>query len=846
MTAATAFLGYMLLWTFRAGLGVLGTMGGLLLWALEAAALAMALSYGYEVIDVLARRRWPRRCTDGVDRPADDLPFVSLHVPAYNEPPEMVIATLESLLALDYPSYEIIMVDDNTKDPAVWGPVAAFCRQSGISFHHLEDWPGFKSGALNYALGVTDPRAEVVGVVDSDYLVDADWLRRTAPLFADPAVAFVQTPQHYRDWEHSSYLRRLFYSYEYFFSVTQASRNERDAPIFGGTMGLIRRSALEEVGGWDEWCITEDAELSLRLLRRGWSGLHVERPFGRGVMPLTFEALKRQRFRWCFGGVQILRKHWRSLMPWDRSPDNRLSLRQRYDYLAGGVQWFGDLLALAFAGLLVVGALNVATGSGLVFRRMSGALLAIPPLFLALAIARSLGALVRRAGCAWKDAVGALGVWMALSWTVALASAKGLVRADGVFLRTPKTRGGASWRDAVSANRAETLLAGALLASAVVTAAVAPTAGAVVLAGLVAWHGVGFALAPLTSLAAQRADLPDELRRRRRTEWLRERLPAPSRPLTVGAAGGSLAALGVALFLLLSPDVSVPVSVPDVVADARGAPVVDEAVAPASLGGPPVSGAPSTTPGAPEASGPATEPEERGGGPSEPSSVPLPATTTGTEVPQARPPVAPSEPPPTAPPGSPAGPPRRPRRPPWMRRAPLHGNRSPPTRPSRRVRPPGLPRHRRRRHRPSGSTRRRRGAHRHPRASPCLPRTARGARNDGTRAVPVWMTTCHPRANHSRSAPKRSSTSSRRSGAAPSCGSSATRHCASSRASRMVGRSRRRSVRRRSEAPDWASPKSVPWPRMRRSSSASAKPSWWRSIASRRASASGVAAWCRR
>ena len=372
-------------------------------------------------------------------------------------------------------------------------------------------------------------------------------------------------------------------------------------------------------------------------------------------MPLTFEALKRQRFRWCFGGVQILRKHWRSLMPWDRSPDNRLSLRQRYDYLAGGVQWFGDLLAMAFAGLLVLGALNVATGSGLVFRRMSGALLAIPPLFLALGITRSLGALVRRAGCGWKDAVGALGVWMALSWTVALASAKALVRSDGVFLRTPKTRGDASWRDAVRANRAETVLAAALLASAVVTAVVAPTAGAVVLAGLVAWHGVGFALAPLNSLAAQRAELPDELRRRRRSEWLRERLPSPSRPLTVGAAGGSLAALGVALFLLLSPDISVPVPVPDVVADARGAPVVDEALAPASLGGSAGSGALSTTPGAPAASGAATEPEERGGGLSEPSSVPLPTTTAGTALPEAGAPVAPSEPPPTAPPGSPAG-----------------------------------------------------------------------------------------------------------------------------------------------------------------------------------------------
>jgi hypothetical protein len=72
-------------------------------------------------------------------------------------------------------------------------------------------------------------------------------------------------------------------------------------------MGLIRQSALEDVGGWAEWCITEDAELSLRLLRNGWSGLHVDRSFGAGVMLLTFEALKGQRFRWCLGGIQILR-----------------------------------------------------------------------------------------------------------------------------------------------------------------------------------------------------------------------------------------------------------------------------------------------------------------------------------------------------------------------------------------------------------------------------------------------------------------------------------------------------------------------------------------------------------
>ena len=152
-------------------------------------------------------------------------------------------------------------------------------------------------------------------MVDSDYQLKPGFLRRCAPLFADAWVGFTQAPQDYRGWSRSRYYRRLFYSYQYFFAVSQPSRNERDGAIFAGTMGLIRRVALEQLGGWDEWCITEDAELSLRLLRAGWSGLHVDESWGQGIMPLTFEALKGQRYRWCFGGIQILRMHWRAMLP---------------------------------------------------------------------------------------------------------------------------------------------------------------------------------------------------------------------------------------------------------------------------------------------------------------------------------------------------------------------------------------------------------------------------------------------------------------------------------------------------------------------------------------------------
>ncbi|WP_278259131.1 glycosyltransferase [Nocardioides convexus] len=353
-----------------------------------------------------------------------------------------MIATLEALLRLEYDDYEVLVVDNNTDDPLLWGPVEAWCRgRDRVRFLHLADWPGFKSGALNEALRVSDPRAEVIGIVDADYVVDPDFLARCAPLFADPEVAFVQTPQDYRDWDVAPYFRRLYRSYAYFFDVSQRSRAERNGAIFGGTMGLIRRSAMEAAGGWDEWCITEDAELSLRLLRDGGRGLHVDRSFGRGLMPLTFEALKRQRFRWCFGGVQILRMHWRSLLPGPRTTGNRLDLGQRWAYFVGGLQWFGDLASVLFTGFLLVGAADLVLGSGLVVRRMSGLLVACVLVLVVLGALRSLALVRRTSGAGWGESLGAFGIWLALSRTVALASFRGLTAREGVFLRTPKVKG---------------------------------------------------------------------------------------------------------------------------------------------------------------------------------------------------------------------------------------------------------------------------------------------------------------------------------------------------------------------------------------------------------------------
>src|SRR6266508_4475938 len=518
-----AYLAFILQWTFASHLGIPSTIGGLLLWIFEFLAAILACAYLWELCDALGTEQWRRRVTRPapVTAPPSELPFVSLQVPAHNEPPEMVIQTLTSLLRIDYPRYEVIAIDDNTEDEGQWRPVADWCASHGVKFVHLADWPGYKSGALNYALReMTDPQAELIGVVDSDYQIDSSFLRRCVGLFADPKVAFIQAPQDYRDWEHAPYYRRLYYSYKYFFAVSQPSRNERDGAIFAGTMGLIRRRALEEVGGWDEWCITEDAELSLRLLRAGWSGLHVDQSWGWGVMPLTFEALKSQRYRWCFGGIQILRMHWRSLLPGrpgahkptaGHPHPSGLTLAQRWAYLSGAIQWYGDLLGLVFFGFLLAGAVNLATGGDQLFRKLTAFLVATVPVLVGLGLIRAVALLRRGTGARWRDAVGAFFVWQATSLVVARASVQGLFARQAAFLRTPKTTEETPWWHAFRANWAETLLAvlGALACAGALTRL--DTYSGPLLAALLVFPTLGLAAAPFNSLAARRAALPPDL-----------------------------------------------------------------------------------------------------------------------------------------------------------------------------------------------------------------------------------------------------------------------------------------------------------------------------------------------
>ena len=545
------FVAYAASFAFSQDLPFLAYPANVILIAFEIFAFALLLIATHETLDTAARVRWHRRTT--ATEVEGFTPFVSIHVPTHNEPPELVIETLTALRALEYPAYEVIVLDNNTDDPGLWQPVARFCEEAGLRFAHLEDWPGYKAGALNHGLEISDPRTDVIAVVDADFVVEPDFLRRSVGSFVNPRVGIVQTAQRFRADGESSYLRRLGLTYQTFDEISMPSRNERNAIIFAGTMGLLRREALVAAGGWGEWCVTEDAELSLRILAHGYDAVYVEEAFGSGVMPLTFAGLKRQRFRWCLGGIQLLRAHWNLLLRGRGSaPDGTkltLSGGQRYEFLAASLQWFMPVIAIGFAFLLVASVIAHALGNDLALRPLAGPFLAVPAALLVTGIVRAVWGLRARLDVTWADSATVMAIFLSLSWAVAMAGVRGLSGNRAAFLRTPKFGDRESLLQTLKAARAEAALGLTLTTAAVVSAVTWPTPDAAFIASLCAWSALIFWCAPATAIAASRMKLSSEaLRSRRRLESGRDRERAGRR--RAGYASATIATFALAALIV--------------------------------------------------------------------------------------------------------------------------------------------------------------------------------------------------------------------------------------------------------------------------------------------------------
>ena len=426
--------------------------------------LGMALVQALELCETIWRRHWTREALPAAQmiprQPADRVwPKVSLHLAICNEPPAMVIQTIESLAALDYPNLEVIVIDNNTKDPAVWRPVQDFCASMGerFKFFHFDVMKGFKAGALNYVLSQTAPDAKVIGVVDSDYMVRPDWLKAVIPYFDDPKIAYVQGPQDHRDWRDDRFKEMLNWEYAGFFDIGMCLRNEYDAIIQHGTMTLVRKDRMEEMDGWATWCITEDTELGLRLMEKGYGAMYTRERFGHGLTPDHFAGYKKQRFRWAYGAMQIMKAHAGKMM----GKTTQLTFWQKYHFVAGWMPWFADALNLIFtwAGLAWVTAVVVPPLFGLKPVGLPPSEFIIPTIgIFAFKLVYSFGLYANRVNCTFRQSIGASLAGLALTYTVGRAVIYGLATSRLPFMRTPKMDERATLGMALGMARGEAVL----------------------------------------------------------------------------------------------------------------------------------------------------------------------------------------------------------------------------------------------------------------------------------------------------------------------------------------------------------------------------------------------------
>lgn len=278
-----------------------------------------------------------------VQLPADQAqwPTVDVFIPTYNEPLAVVRNTLYAAMGLDWPAdkLRIHVLDDGRREE-----FRAFAASVGVGYITRDDNAHAKAGNLNHALKQTD--GELVAIFDCDHIPVHTFLQLTAGWFLqDEKMALVQTPHHFFSPDPFERNLGLFRKNpnegELFYGLVQTGNDTWNAAFFCGSCALLRRSALECIGGFAVETVTEDAHTALRLHRAGWNSAYLGIPEAAGLATESLSAHVAQRIRWARGMVQIFRTDNPLL-------GKGLSLFQRLCYLNAMMHFLAGLPRLIF------------------------------------------------------------------------------------------------------------------------------------------------------------------------------------------------------------------------------------------------------------------------------------------------------------------------------------------------------------------------------------------------------------------------------------------------------------------------------------------------------------------
>ena len=390
-----------------------GRVGNPLLYALLVVAelfnLTQAVGFWWTCARARSRRRLPP--------PADD-PRVDVFIPVYDEPVEIVEATLFAATRLRG-NVDVWLLDDGASPE-----MAALAERARAGYIARERHEGAKAGNINHALARTS--APFVVVLDSDHVVDAAFLERTLGHFADPGVAFVQTPQYYANHRRGGIAAAAWAQQALFFGAIARGKDGLGAMFCCGTNVAFRRAALESAGGFPTESLTEDFELSIRLHERGWRSVYVDRVLARGLGPEDMASYVSQQLRWARGCLSAIPAVLRA----------RLPLRVRLQYLLSTMYFLSGWTLAIYMTLPVVRLLFGA-------QPLAGASASQFVLHFAPYYGLALGS-VAVAG-AGNYTFGAFSLGAACFWVHVVAGVRTLLRRPGRFVVTAK-QGAGSWQ----------------------------------------------------------------------------------------------------------------------------------------------------------------------------------------------------------------------------------------------------------------------------------------------------------------------------------------------------------------------------------------------------------------
>jgi len=277
--------------------------------------------------------------------PMDDdaLPMISLVVPAYNEG-VVIQQAIRSLLTLDYPNYEILVIDDGSSDDTYEKAREVARESTKITVRVITKRNGGKSDALN--TGMTHAKGEFVLNMDGDSKLSPNTLRACLRHFEDPSVGAVagnvKVVNRENIWTNIQAL-------EYIEGLAMARKAQsflRSVNIIPGPLGMFRKTVLQQVGGYDHDTFAEDCDLTLKMLMRGWHIAYEPTAIAWVESPSRLLDLLKQRYRWTRGILQATRKHKSALWAPKKSGINFYIL---WYMLFEGIVWpFSTVLGSLF------------------------------------------------------------------------------------------------------------------------------------------------------------------------------------------------------------------------------------------------------------------------------------------------------------------------------------------------------------------------------------------------------------------------------------------------------------------------------------------------------------------